>query len=56
MPKDSSKGLSEEYVLKVLQKLRLISEDQKKEIFNKKRNVKRKLEYGPCARPLQGAG
>jgi general secretion pathway protein E len=44
MPKDSSKGLSEEYVLKVLQKLRLISEDQKKEIFNKKRNVKRKLE------------
>jgi general secretion pathway protein E len=36
--------LSEEYVLKVLQKLRLINEDQKKEIFNKKRNIKRKLE------------
>lgn len=44
MPMNSHKGLSEEYVLKVLQKLRLISEDQKKEIFNKKRNVKRKLE------------
>ena len=44
MPKDSNKGLSEEYVLKVLQKLRLITEDQKKEIFNKKRNIKRKLE------------
>jgi general secretion pathway protein E len=44
MPKDSHKGLSEEYVLKVLQKLRLITEDQKKEIFNKKRNIKRKLE------------
>ncbi len=44
MSKDSSKGFSEEYVLKVLQKLRLITEDQKKEIFNKKRNVKRKLE------------
>jgi len=41
---DSHKGLSEEYVLKVLLKLRLITEDQKKEIFNKKRNVKRKLE------------
>jgi general secretion pathway protein E len=41
---DSHKGLSEEYVLKVLQKLRLITEDQKKEIFNKKRNIKRKLE------------
>jgi general secretion pathway protein E len=41
---DSHKGLSEEYVLKVLQKLRLINEDQKKEIFNKKRNIKRKLE------------
>jgi general secretion pathway protein E len=41
---DSHKGLSEEYVLKVLQKLRLIDEDQKKEIFNKKRNIKRKLE------------
>ncbi len=44
MPMDSHKGLSEEYVLKVLQKLRLIDEDQKKEIFNKKRNIKRKLE------------
>ncbi len=44
MPMDSHKGLSEEYVLKVLQKLRLINEDQKKEIFNKKRNIKRKLE------------
>ncbi len=44
MPMDSQKGFSEEYVLKVLQKLRLITEDQKKEIFNKKRNVKRKLE------------
>jgi len=44
MPMDSHKGLSEEYVLKVLLKLRLITEDQKKEIFNKKRNVKRKLE------------
>ncbi|MGD9032334.1 MAG: GspE/PulE family protein [Desulfobacteraceae bacterium] len=44
MPKDSHKGLSEEYVLKVLRKLRLINEDQKKEIFNKKRNIKRKLE------------
>jgi general secretion pathway protein E len=41
---DSHKGLSEEYVLKVLEKLRLIDEDQKKEIFNKKRNIKRKLE------------
>ena len=41
---DSHKGLSEEYVLKVLEKLRLINEDQKKEIFNKKRNIKRKLE------------
>ncbi len=44
MPMDSHKGLSEEYVLKVLEKLRLINEDQKKEIFNKKRNIKRKLE------------
>ena len=44
MPMDSHKGLSEEYVLKVLRKLRLINEDQKKEIFNKKRNIKRKLE------------
>jgi hypothetical protein len=41
---NSHKGLSEEYVLKVLLKLRLINEDQKKEIFNKKRNIKRKLE------------
>lgn len=44
MPMDSHRGLSEEYVLKVLLKLRLINEDQKKEIFNKKRNIKRKLE------------
>ena len=44
MPMNSHKGLSEEYVLKVLLKLRLINEDQKKEIFNKKRNIKRKLE------------
>jgi general secretion pathway protein E len=44
MPMDSPKGLSEEYVVKVLLKLRLINEDQKKEIFNKKRNIKRKLE------------
>ena len=44
MPMDSHKGLSEAYVLKVLEKLRLIDEDQKKEIFNKKRNIKRKLE------------
>jgi general secretion pathway protein E len=50
MPMDSSKGFSEEYVLKVLQKLRLITEDQKKEIFNKKRNVKRKLESLRAAR------
>jgi general secretion pathway protein E len=50
MPMDSQKGFSEEYVLKVLQKLRLITEDQKKEIFNKKRNVKRKLESLRAAR------
>ncbi|NNG07144.1 MAG: type II/IV secretion system protein [Desulfobacteraceae bacterium] len=56
MPKDSSKGLSEEYVLKVLQKLRLISEDQKKEIFNKKRNVKRKLEKLRAVRQASSRG
>jgi len=50
MPMDSPKGFSEEYVLKVLQKLRLIDEDQKKEIFNKKRNIKRKLESLRAAR------
>ena len=56
MAKNSNKGLSEEYVLKVLQKLRLISEDQKKEIFNKKRNVKRKLEKLRAVRQASSRG
>ena len=56
MPKDSNKGLSEEYVLKVLEKLRLISEVQKKEIFNKKRNVKRKLEKLRAVRQASSRG
>ena len=44
MPRELQKGLSEEHVLKVLSKLRLITDDQRKDIFNKKRNIKRKLE------------
>jgi len=44
MPKTLKQGLSEDLVLQVLSKYRLISEAQKKEIFNKKRNIKRKLE------------
>ena len=44
MPKAYKKGLTEDHVLRILTELRLISEDQHKDIFNKKRNIKRKLE------------
>ena len=44
MPKAHKKGLTEDHVLKILTELRLISEDQQKDIFNKKRNIKRKLD------------
>jgi general secretion pathway protein E len=50
MPRDFNTGLSEDYVLKVLEKLGLISEDQKKEVFTKKKNVRRKLERLRAAR------
>ena len=43
-PKTLKQGLTEDLVLQVLSKYRLISDAQKKEIFNKKRNIKRKLE------------
>ncbi len=50
MPRELKKGLSEDHVLTALLKLRLISEDQQKDIFNKKRNIKRKLEQLRAAR------
>ena len=48
--------MSEEYVLKVLLKLGLINEEQRKEIFNKKRNVKRKLERLRAVRQASSRG
>ena len=55
MPRESKTGLSEDYVLKVLQKLGLISEDQKKEVFTKKKDVRRKLEKLRAARQASSA-
>jgi len=44
MHKNFDNPFSDENVFRVLSKYRLLSEDQKKEIFNKKRDIKRRLE------------
>ncbi|MBW2031605.1 MAG: type II/IV secretion system protein, partial [Deltaproteobacteria bacterium] len=44
MTENRKKGLSDEHVLKVLLKLGLISEDQGKQIFNKKNDIRRRIE------------
>ncbi|MBW2029135.1 MAG: type II/IV secretion system protein [Deltaproteobacteria bacterium] len=44
MTRNSKRGLSDDHVLKVLLKFGLISEDQGKQVFNKKNDIRRKLE------------
>jgi len=56
MPKELKTGLSEDYVLKVLQKLRLISEDQTKEVYTKRKDVRRKLEKLRAVRQASSRG
>ncbi len=56
MPRELKTGLSEDYVLKVLQKLRLISEDQTKEVYTKRKDVRRKLEKLRAVRQASSRG